>query len=432
VAQVSEVVAAEAHGRVAPVIAAPAPAAFGAPGVVLTRVQRAERAVSSVVGRPGVVYLTFAASTFASLVGKDVVLSAFPFVIGHGRFSWKALAFWLLIALTGTVGWLKERKAFRDKAEEREKRQAAETKQEAAEAAARASQQELKAAVAQTALRLETIPPADLMGAFDEFAQKVYVAHLGVVQKGKGCPTPDDWEETLVSARFVLLTVASLVQKFEFSPVGVTFSANVMLFRPQSLIQGSYKAALQDRLRFVSSKKEITGLRGVLDMQRALSVRLDPASGSGLPIPDRGLPLMAMPVPDLAKSTEQGWLVLPGAPQAFCSGEMDVCQDVGDIIRRCDDRSVPKHLSSRIGAHLTDEVPHIQSFISVPIRRAGTAGTAEPPLGIVNINSSRTGIMKDPDRQELLLPLLRPLLWSLPEMIGRLDRPRYREQLVAY
>lgn len=223
------------------------------------------------------------------------------------------------------------------------------------------------------------------------------------------------------------------MQKFEKSPANVIFSANVMLFRPVETIRGAAKAEFRERLRFHENGLGFDGLQGVLDLQRALTVRIEGTKPMKKPIPDFGLPLMAMPVFQIEKSSEQGWLVLPGAPQAFCSGDMDVCPNADDIIARCDERSVYKHLSRLIREHLENEVPHINSFISVPLERAAQEGQRGRGhrIGVVSINSSRVGLVADREVQELLLPLLRPILWMLADMVWRLDVPRHRDALLA-
>lgn len=408
--------------------------------------------LTSFATAPGVVYVGFVLTAVAGLAGRadnGAVLRSWPFYWGRGPISWWAVAFWSLGLASAGLAWLKERKAKHDKSEEKRRRtraenQAAEMQREARDAREenRALSERLAEEVRTSTVRLEKMPPKDLLGSFDGLFEASYDAYLRAVRNiGKGRMAPRELEDVLEIARVVLFAATSLVQKFEKSPSGVVFSANVMLFRPIGNLKPAEKEQIRARLRFHGDGRGFDGLQGVLDAQRSLSVLIDGTKTMTKPVPDLGLPVMSMPVFTTERSPEQGWLVLPGAPQAFCSGDMDVCPDVDDIIARCDQRSVYKHLSGKIREHLSMEVPHIKSFVSLPLERAareqvGRAGQSTQDsrghrLGVVNINSSRVGLLADPEVQELLLPLLRPILWMVADLTYRLDRPVNRSVLLG-
>ncbi|MES2522629.1 MAG: hypothetical protein V4617_08035 [Gemmatimonadota bacterium] len=319
----------------------------------------------------------------------------------------------MLVAIAALFTWLKERKTKRDKAEETQRRIAAQRDAEAARLEAREATEKLSTQIERSAVRLERMPPTDLLGTFDDFFLRSHQAAVAAQELLLRRPNSTEAEKAAELVRSLLLATASLAQKFEKSPVDVTFSANVMWYRPWTSIKVADRVDVDRRLRFHTGEP----LDGILDLFGRLSVITDPTATT--PRIDAALPSFAMPVPKVRHTAEDGWLTLPGAPHAFCAGEMDVCPTLEALIAKCDQRSVRKHLSSAIKKHMLEEVPHIQSFVSLPLARSANK---QHRLGVLNINCSQPNMLQDADTQKLFLLLVRPLLWMLAEMIVLLER----------
>jgi hypothetical protein len=385
-----------------------------APRLLVRVLTRVDESATAFAAWPPVVFLTLGLATVVSVLSRDGgIKRAWPFFWGAGPWSWTATGFWSLVVASATFAYLKERKAKREKADERTLRSAALTEAQTARREAQDASEKLSAQIVQSTIRLERVLPSDLLGTFDEFFVSSHRASVAAQELLRGRMSTTDADKAAELARSILLATASLAQKFERSPADVTFSANVMWYHPWTPMRGFVQQEVKQRLRFHAGEP----LDGVLDLLGRLSIVTDPTTAT--PSIDFALPAFAMPVPQMPKTTEDGWITLPGAPHAFCTGEMDVCPSIDAIIDQCDRRRVRKHLSNAIRKHMFEEVPHIQSFVSLPLARSANRLVR---IGVLNINCSRPNMLQDPEAQKLFFMLVRPLLWMMAEIVVPLEK----------
>jgi hypothetical protein len=318
----------------------------------------------------------------------------------HGLVHWNVrapfepLAVWLAVAILAVVGytvwdqWTREQK------------------DRAADINRVALQKHLAA--------LQTLPERSALGAFDEAARSAYGAFNVVLQP----KTERSLEQVVEAIRLVLWSVINVVKAFDDTPrPQPEYSANIMFFVPRSRIKGRALARLQPSFRFGADGVHLPNLLGVLELQCDLSVAERNGAGDSVQC-DTVLQPLVLPLPnDNARINHA--LGLPGAPAAFCNAAMDVCHDVFAIQERCvaEQTALPDVARQIHDFFHRAEAKHIRSFASIAVMRARDPRKAR---AVVNINCSVPGLLKDVERQKMILPMLRTVLWPLPEMLDRL------------
>jgi hypothetical protein len=162
---------------------------------------------------------------------------------------------------------------------------------------------------------IRTLPPADFLSEFDrvlsQCEQAVEQVRNGSVQTA----------ETIEGAiRVVLDGIVTLAGLFDGRPYGVTYAANIMLFRETRSMPEAELELLMNRLRFRDPMVNARALKGVLDLQLSLSTTTARAGAD----PDTNLQPLALPIPPSMRSEDgRRWSLLPGAPLAFATGNME-------------------------------------------------------------------------------------------------------------
>ncbi len=356
---------------------------------------RLERYAAPKLGRPVVVMVLFVIAISAALLGenKGEILHAFPFCCWRTRaaaVSWPAVLFWTSTLLTGLGDHLKDRKKEWDMADLR--------------------------------LDVRTMPPPDLLTAFDFFFRRAHATQVSVLLDEASTLAPED------GARFILWCLANLVRKCNGSSEDVMFSANVMLHVPKKRFGQAPYDKLEERLRFLPAAPG--DIEGALDLRCDFAVR---TSGQNM-VPDSTFSPFALP---LVARVSQGAMVLPGAPQAFRTGEVDLVPDIEALVVRCAAVGLPTPVVDEVRNYFASEVPSIRSFITFPLARSrSSADPAATPdnslgeiVGVVNVNCGRPRLLWGRDgshdeaemkrRVQWLYYTARPLLWLLPELLEK-------------
>lgn len=393
------------------------------------------------------VWLSFIAVTIIGFLQNDSAIAAALWPPNWGpekNVSYSALAFVGLVAGAGLLAWrdhtqrqhqdaryresleqaetaraaerqeaekridtlLSETKALRDAVSDAERRR------EEAEGRARDIDQELLTRTNSLEASIRTLPPAKFLEGFDEASRDSHNALLIVLRTPRAQRRAN---QILDAIRYVLFAAANLVKNFEGNPVGTLYTANIMVFVPSTALTAALEQDLRNHLIVSDLFPDLRKIRGLLDLRTEFTV----STASSLKLrPDEQVRRLVLPVPARYSETE-GLFALPGAPTAFCRKSMDVCPNVFDLPARCvREHVLPESSRERFRAYFHEQIPHIRSFVSLPLV---SSYDSENPRGVVNINCSTTGLLRERARQEIILPNLRSLLWNLPEMIEEYD-----------
>lgn len=308
----------------------------------------------------GETLLLLFAGLYGSLYATEI-RSASPFGVRLGPIECHAALFWGTAAVALLMFWSRRRAQDEDR-----------TRAEA----------RLDDRAAQFERLIRTLPPDDFLSAFSEVHMDCSDT-LGQVWRAN----PEELtSQTLTHAiQVVLASVASLARSFDGRPIGATYSANLMIYRPIEEIRFEDVASLRARLRFSDSGVDTSRLAGVLDLRCDLSATL----ARKAVYPDPGLQPLALPIPREIKSPDGlRSRVLPGAPQAFCGKPLDGYADtstLGDWCRRAGEFS--ESVAQDVESYFSGSV---RSFISLPIRFVG----GEHPVAVLNIHCDRPSMLK--------------------------------------
>jgi hypothetical protein len=241
---------------------------------------------------------------------------------------------------------------------------------------------------------IRTLPPADFLSEFDrvlrECEQVVEQVRSGSVQT----------EAIEGAIRVVLDGIVTLAGLFDGRPYGVTYAANIMLFRQTRSVPEAELKLLMDRLRFRDTVLDARALQGVLDLQLPLST----TTATARPDPDGNLQPLALPIPPSIRSEDgRRWRLLPGAPLAFITGNMELYTDTSTLGQWCRtygdfSETVCAEVESYFGSSTG---MRIRSFVSFPLADADN-------IGVVNIHRDQPGLLGEKEPAKQFLPLMRP------------------------
>lgn len=303
---------------------------------------------------------------FGSVFSTEI-RSAFPLSLGpYDGWSWHATAFYFLAVVAALLFFWRQRSD--DQQRER-----------------------LSEQTGKLEMLIKTLPPANFLEHFADY----YLTADKVMEVAFGPPPPQVDQTNLErSARHLLRLVAALAQSFDGNHADATYAANVMLFRPTHDLTPQQQAAIEERLRFREAGVQCAGLSGVLDLVERFSTTATSADHA----PDTSLQPLALPVPTSPQTHQGRFKVLPGAPQAFALIEFSYFDDTWMIPEWCE-----KH--GDFTAAVRDELrqyfhdaQHFRSFVSIPLvetgRVLGLADDQPGPIGVLNIHSNRTNLLK--------------------------------------
>jgi hypothetical protein len=240
---------------------------------------------------------------------------------------------------------------------------------------------------------LRTLPPADFLSSFDSVLTECEEAAATVLRD-----SALNTEAIERAIRVVLDGVVTLAALFDGRPYGVTYAANIMVFRDTRSLPQTELSTLKERLKFLDPETDPRALHGVLDLELLLSTT---TATPGEPEPDSDLQPLCLPIPTSIRSDDgRRWRLLPGAPLAFESGAMELYTDtstLGDWCRKYGDFSgtvcgaVETYFGSSSGMR-------IRSFVSFPLSG----------VGVVNIHRDQPGLLGEKEQARQFLPLMHP------------------------
>jgi hypothetical protein len=307
--------------------------------------------------------LVIVTGEYGAVFGDDIK-AAFPISLG---WSWHATTFYCLAFVAGWLFFWRQRADDHQRAVLTEQTEKLET-------------------------LVKTLPPANFLEHFAEY----YLTADKAMEVAFG-PPPEklDQQNLERSTRHILRLVAALAQAFDGNHVNVTYAANVMLFRPLESLSKLQQTAIEKRLRFREVGVRCAGLKGVLDLVTSFST----TSTSEEESPDTGLRPLALPVPHDLTTRQGRYNVLPGAPFAFAKSEFSYFPDTWQIPDWCEQRGDFTAAVREQVREYFQQAQHFRSFVSIPLVSTGQilgfAGTeAETPIGVLNIHSDRTNLLK--------------------------------------
>lgn len=232
---------------------------------------------------------------------------------------------------------------------------------------------------------IRTMPPVNMLDIYGE----IYLTVSELIQEVDNYEDSDPEKLTVVEGtiRFTLDGICSLIAAFDNYPKGAQYSANLMEFIPiAKLREDGVHGQILERLKFVLPRTT-DGLAGVLDLLCELSCSTRSGDSD---VPDDSLTPMALPVPtndamDLHGKTR----FLPGAPASIAHGSY-LIENTDDIAKFVEDKC---DVSPSVVHEVREYMHHIgangiKSWLSIRIGK-------DTPKAVININSSRTFILKD-------------------------------------
>lgn len=358
------------------------------------------------------VFLSAATPAFITLLGlfagidgavyTDRIGRAFPFHWHHltGGWSWPAIVFWSCAAFSAVLYF------FREKVVDFERKK---------------DQKNLVDQARELEHLIRTHPPANFLAIFSQlYEEAAEVAETALSSN----VTASDKSLFGQSIRYVLRSVAILAQKFDGDIPGTNYAVNIMIFKPVKDIPESEHPAIRERLQFCEAELSVKNLRGILDLEAPLSTTASDKDAAS----DPGLKSFALPIP-VDTVTKDRSRVLPGAPFAFVSRELDMYTDTRNIREWCDKYAdftlqVKEELQEYFNKN-----PNIRSFVSLPIF---SDRKHEDPIAVLNIHSNKPGLLKgDGEPVAHFADLMSPFQVILTRLVSMYLRPEPPTQEVS-
>lgn len=331
------------------------------------------------------------AGLFGSVYGNEIG-SSFPLSLGpYQGVSFKAVAFWLTLVLFGIMFF--ERQRYDDAARER-----------------------LETTSANIKTLVETLPPKAFRSQYARQSHSSWNALATVAPRHLGSDVTA--EKFAGFIRSLLQSIATLAFVYDDQP-SASYAANVMLFEEPSTSAEAFTQNVLSALKFIPADIDLHQLRGVLLLRSDLSATTAKAS----PDVDETVPVIALPVPKDPKHGAR-WALLPGAPIAFVTGEIDGYADSRTLVSWCVEKGdfAPSVVDAVAQYFEQGAGKDIRSFISRPL-----FSDDGRPIGVLNLHADRTNILGPAtDRREIFQAVVTPLFLELGRavsMLVELEKP---------
>jgi hypothetical protein len=336
----------------------------------------------------------------AGLLGAlyaDEIKASFPLAFGSGPISWHAVYFWLTAMIATAMFFFAQR---------------------ASELGRAKSEKRLLQRSSELSKLIRTLPPADFLARFRQVFEDCSDALSGILDAERS-----DLNRVIVqkAVRVVLYGAAMLAREFDGSPDGVLYAANVMLFKAAGELTDGEIAELMYCLRFSAPEINLRAFQGVLVLQLELSTVARGLSALEAQEPDPDLTPLALAVPITQKNTTgRRWRVLPGAPMAFCTGNLAAYADTLTMGNWCrDEGDFPESTAEEIDAYFgSDRARRIRSLISIPLK------SPDATVGVLNIHRSQPGLLAEKEPAQQFVPLISPLNFILIRLLDVLGELR--------
>jgi hypothetical protein len=334
------------------------------------------------------------AGLLAAIYGDEIKM-AFPLVVGYGPVSWHAVYFWSTAILATAMFFFAQRASESERAK---------------------SEARLIQRSSELSKLIRTLPPADFLARFRQIFSDCSVAFAGILDA-----KPPDLNAEIVkkAIRIVLYGAAMLAREFDGAPDGILYAANIMLFRPSSQLTAEEIASLKPDLRFSPPETDLRALKGLLVLQLELSTIARGGLSLEAQEPDSDLAPLALAVPTTQTDpNSRRWRVLPGAPMAFCSGDLAAYTDTLTLGKWCrKEGDFPPSTAAEVDAYFGSErARRIRSFISIPLKSLGAQ------IGVLNIHRSEVGLLAEKAPVQQFVPLIAPLNFVLVRLLDVLQQ----------
>lgn len=265
---------------------------------------------------------------------------------------------------------------------------------------------------------IRTQPPRDFLALFATIYDQCEKSHDAAL-RCSGADPEGDRRSVERWIRQVLRGLAILAQRFDGEPEeDGDYATNLMVFVPASEAIGLPE--IRGRLRFCDEEElDMSKLLGVLDLALELST-----TAISQDEPDAELVPLALPIPrkaqdDFRKPGEPRprLRVLPGAPLAFVSREMELYTDTRNIgTWMTTEGDFTWQIKEEVERYfLNDERPIVRSFASLPLVRSQS--DRREPVAVLNFHRSQDGLFSRRDPKAQFVPLIRPIQLQLVRML---------------
>lgn len=350
------------------------------------------------------------AGVLASHDHESIWAAGWPWTWSNlGGIPWEALKFWLTVVafgvfLAGTL-WAQARSSKR--ATDGINAATGAVSGKADVLMANAANLDGKVEVLDDLIRqLHTLPPKGFLRDYGKAVNMAAEAFFRAESLDVAGDPADEIEALETAIRTQLALVMNLAAGFDADSADAAYGCNIMVFLPTSVVSADKKQELDGRLKFVDNGVNMTGLKGALDLVKALSVST--ASPAG---PDPALPEFALPVVKLAPDAvpeEGAESVLAGAPLAFLRRTAAFVEDSNDWEGKSDHlcqkakRELEEFFKSQKGA--------IRSFVAIPLYAEPVTedAPATDPIGVLNIHRNTPNPSLS-EKMQMLSPLLAPI-----------------------
>lgn len=240
-----------------------------------------------------------------------------------------------------------------------------------------------------------------------------FLTNLGVLYQKHALLAADikDIEKRLEAILVVLQGFAALAQRFDGREAGGRYAANLMVF-----VSGANAEPWANHVKFFDGNPE--KLRGLLVLPRGLSALVDG--------PDDTLPEFALPVPDEMgeprHANGHGWKVLPGAPMAFHTKQLEHFQNAAELATFCDDScDLTKQVKAELREYFIGHAASIGGFLSTAICSPRTGEV----LGVLNVHWDSSWRLSSTHAAQLFKEATFPLQVILAQILEGLlaERP---------
>jgi len=256
-----------------------------------------------------------------------------------------------------------------------------------------------------------TMPPEGFMAVYG----RVYVAAHKVYKTGMDTVdvTKEEFEWLI---RAVLSGIITLTVKFDRRPEHnkESYHANIMFFCDAYKHDEAKKKELEKFLMFGGAYPDLDKLQGALYLENKLSTN----SKTDKPDIDDTIKSLklALPVPP-TKTTKHSdkTHVLPGAPYAFITGELNrFCktEDLDDWMGKHGDFN--ESIMKEVQKYFQDSKNDVKSFVSLPL-----LGEEEQTIAILNIHKTAEGLLENDKKLEIYYHTMKPMLTILAELVMR-------------
>lgn len=320
------------------------------------------------------------------VIGLGVWATLYYEILQSSPFAWQSIVFWISAALYIILFSLRQQaeNRFQQKLIEQSK--------------------SLETAVL-------TMPPESFMAIYG----KVYVATHKLYKTGVETDnvTKEEFEWLI---RAVLSGIITLTAKFDRRSEyeNESYHANIMFFCNAYKSDPAKKKELEKILMFSGAYPDLDKLQGVLYLENKLTTN----SKTEQPEIDHTIKSLklALPVPP-TKTTEHTdrTHVLPGAPYAFVTGELNrFCKtkDLNDWMARYGDFN--ESIMKEVQKYFQDSKNDVKSFVSMPLQDEDGQ-----TLAILNIHKTAEGLLENDKKLEIYYHTMKPILTILAELVAR-------------